>query len=257
MQFWAENPRCIFSSLDIFPNSSMTIDEKLNALTRLIILISIIMYALKNKYSWIVLLAGIAGVLFLYYMFIKKHKREGFYTEYPDPEDENSVEVSSQFSDIPVASLPVNPMPIASLPLASLPIASLPIGSMSVTSMPIASSPIGSSEIPGMIRTEGVSNDFFTPITSIPQEPYVSPNYYQVSPHDIPIAQGVPVASDYDFKKLTPIGNHLQSLAAFHTSQLNIQANHIQEKAIEGIIKHRNRFASQQNSAWGGVNVPY
>lgn len=66
-KFWVEDPCVLLSNLRVFPMREMTRDEKLNALTRLALLITLVMYAMEYK-QWInFLLISLLVVVILKY----------------------------------------------------------------------------------------------------------------------------------------------------------------------------------------------
>lgn len=67
-KFWIETPCELFADMTIFPTATMTKDEKLNAVTRLIIICSVVLYALEYEHWMLFCLAGIIGVVMLKYM---------------------------------------------------------------------------------------------------------------------------------------------------------------------------------------------
>lgn len=76
-KFWAEDLSDLFCSLSIVPTASMTLDAKLNAVTRLVIIVSIIAYFLGYQYWYVFLLVSL-GLLILFKYSRKKPKKEGF-----------------------------------------------------------------------------------------------------------------------------------------------------------------------------------
>ena len=76
-KFWLEEPSALFSSWTLFPNESMNRDEKLNALTRLSLAISLGLYLLKYPYWATFLLVTLAGIIAIKYSCRPEHK-EGF-----------------------------------------------------------------------------------------------------------------------------------------------------------------------------------
>lgn len=76
-KFWAESPCSLLTSLSIVPTENMNLDQKLNAVTRLVIVMSIIAYFLDYKYWYIFLLVGL-GILILLRYARPSQKREGF-----------------------------------------------------------------------------------------------------------------------------------------------------------------------------------
>lgn len=75
-QFWLESPVALFDSLDIVPEKSMCINSKLNAATRLAILISIVLYVAKIK-EWRLFLGG-ALIFIVLVFFACRGSKEGF-----------------------------------------------------------------------------------------------------------------------------------------------------------------------------------
>lgn len=76
-KFWLEDFGELFKNSTIFPNSSMTEVERLNSMTRLILVITLILYLLRIK-SWLIfLIFGLILVIFLYYTSnIQKSQRK-------------------------------------------------------------------------------------------------------------------------------------------------------------------------------------
>lgn len=66
-KFWLLDPGELFTSLDVIPNSSMNNAERLNALTRLLILITIGLYVLGYENYLTVLVMGLILIIVIYY----------------------------------------------------------------------------------------------------------------------------------------------------------------------------------------------
>jgi hypothetical protein len=83
-KFWIEDPCVLFTNLRPFPLASMSKDEKLNALTRLSILASAVMYYLKFEHWLTFLLLSILAIILLKYAgkgcsgSSNEHKKEDF-----------------------------------------------------------------------------------------------------------------------------------------------------------------------------------
>ena len=76
VKFWTEDPGVLFSTFAFFPMEDMTNDEKLNALTRLAILLAAGMYYIEYEH-WLTFLAvALIGIVLMKYCGQKK--REGF-----------------------------------------------------------------------------------------------------------------------------------------------------------------------------------
>jgi len=71
--FWLDDPSILLKKLDFIPNPQMDISERLNALTRLLLLICIILYFMKYEHVLIVLIVGLLIIVSL-----KKSQREYF-----------------------------------------------------------------------------------------------------------------------------------------------------------------------------------
>ena len=68
IKFWIEDPSVLFQTLDIIPNQDMTEAERLNAMTRVVIIITAILFIIKFPLWWIFLIIGIITVIVLWYI---------------------------------------------------------------------------------------------------------------------------------------------------------------------------------------------
>lgn len=66
MKFWLEDPTILFKNFQLLPTIMMTQTERLNALTRLIIIITIVLFFMKISYWFVFLFLGIVIVIGLY-----------------------------------------------------------------------------------------------------------------------------------------------------------------------------------------------
>lgn len=64
--FWLEQPTVLLRNVNPIPQRTMTMDERLNALTWLVIFISLGLYLLQLTYWWLVLILGLGLVIFAY-----------------------------------------------------------------------------------------------------------------------------------------------------------------------------------------------
>lgn len=62
-KFWLDDPKSLFNSLDVIPNDAMTIPEKLNALTRLLIIVTIGLYIVGYTQAPYILLFGLLLII--------------------------------------------------------------------------------------------------------------------------------------------------------------------------------------------------
>lgn len=74
-KFWVNDPCILLTDFNLIPNSSLTQNEKLNALTRIVLIVSIIMYFIEYK-QWY--LFSIIGLLMILLIKLSDSKQEGF-----------------------------------------------------------------------------------------------------------------------------------------------------------------------------------
>lgn len=77
INFWLEDPTVLFQVTDIIPNNNMTNIERLNAMTRVIIIIAAIMFVVKFPLWWMFLVIGVITVIILWYIL---KVRDDFYS---------------------------------------------------------------------------------------------------------------------------------------------------------------------------------
>ena len=75
--FWIEAPCVLIDDFNLIPNAGLTLNEKLNALTRVILLVTGSMYIMEYKYWFTFLIVGLA-IVFIIKILDKKNMREGF-----------------------------------------------------------------------------------------------------------------------------------------------------------------------------------
>jgi Family of unknown function (DUF5762) len=68
---WINNPSKLIQSLNIFPSSNFSYQENFNSITRMVILISIILFITKYKYAFNFLLVSIIIILIIYFITTK------------------------------------------------------------------------------------------------------------------------------------------------------------------------------------------
>lgn len=79
IDFWFEDPSALFQTFDIIPTNNMTDAERLNAMTRVIIIIAAIMFVVKFPAWWMFLIIGIIVVIILWYII---KSREQIYADH-------------------------------------------------------------------------------------------------------------------------------------------------------------------------------
>ena len=72
-KFWLENPVQLFCSYDLIPLDSMSLSEQMNALSRLVFFVSIILLLLGFKQSILFLLISLVFIIIIYYIQKMKH----------------------------------------------------------------------------------------------------------------------------------------------------------------------------------------
>lgn len=66
--FWLENPNVLFQTSEIISNDDMSQGARLNAMTRIIIIIAAIMYAIKFPLWWLFLIISILVVIIIWFI---------------------------------------------------------------------------------------------------------------------------------------------------------------------------------------------
>ena len=79
-KFWIENLQDLFCSTDIVPLEGMHIIDQMNALSRLVIIVSIMLFLVGFKHSILFLLLSLLFIIILYYIqkYNMEHYREGY-----------------------------------------------------------------------------------------------------------------------------------------------------------------------------------
>jgi hypothetical protein len=109
MSFWIHNPSILFDYkhiTELWPYSFMNKDEKLNAITRFIILLSLFGYMCINRIIILILgLIIIGGIVLLY-----KSQKEGYISSYyPTLIDSVTIQENNPFSNVLMTDYKYNP----------------------------------------------------------------------------------------------------------------------------------------------------
>ena len=84
-KFWLEDPTWLIRSLQIFPREEMYEAQRLNALTRLVIIIAIILIFIPLA-SWIIfLISGLVLIVLLYWLSRRGHNTDTDSVPEPEP----------------------------------------------------------------------------------------------------------------------------------------------------------------------------
>jgi len=75
--FWLDSPSILLTNLELVPTCDMTKEERLNAITRLLLIVSFILFILVKSSLWLtVLVSGLVVILIIYFFNVKR--RQGF-----------------------------------------------------------------------------------------------------------------------------------------------------------------------------------
>jgi uncharacterized membrane protein len=74
VKFWIEDPGILVGDLTFLPDCEMSENGRLNAMTRLIIMISLVMFFFKVKSWYVFLICGLGLVILLYYGSLSREK---------------------------------------------------------------------------------------------------------------------------------------------------------------------------------------
>lgn len=81
-KFWIEDPCILLTDFKIVPTNKMTLEEKMNAMTRLIIILTVVLYFIKFQY-WLAFAAISIVSIIIYYASKKEKKVEEPFTVTP------------------------------------------------------------------------------------------------------------------------------------------------------------------------------
>jgi len=108
MPFWIKDPAILFNQKyisQIWPYDSLSYDEKLNASTRIVILITLLGYILINHIMIIVLGLIVVGSIVIMYMYTKK---EGMFDPYYKVNDQ-PIDENNPFGNVLMSDYKYNP----------------------------------------------------------------------------------------------------------------------------------------------------
>jgi len=80
--FWTKDPSYLLKPI-IFPESHMTMTAQLNAISRLIIVIGLILFALKFKFSLIFIILSLSMIIILYYCQMSQYRENYSPSNFP------------------------------------------------------------------------------------------------------------------------------------------------------------------------------
>jgi len=107
MSFWVNDPTILFNQKyikQVWPYSYLTYEEKLNAVTRFVIIITILGYMLINRIIIVVLGLIIIGIIVLLYK-----KKDGFFSPGPTPFTNPEIEQNNPFGNVMMSDYKYNP----------------------------------------------------------------------------------------------------------------------------------------------------
>ena len=115
--FWLKNPSSLFCSVSPIPHGSLASGERLNALTRFVIYISVIMMISNYKYTKAFLVLSVLFII-LIYLTSTKSEREGFASVFDTTNYSVGIEGQYVPNKVYPGSLPNNYSKNLSLPNA-------------------------------------------------------------------------------------------------------------------------------------------
>ena len=107
MSFWINNPSILFNSKhisEIWPNSNMSRDDKLNAITRFVILVSFIGYMCINRMIIIIFGLIIIGIIVLLY----RNQTEGMAPYFKNGEN-TKIHTNNPFNNVLITDYTFDP----------------------------------------------------------------------------------------------------------------------------------------------------
>ena len=107
MSFWVNEPTILFNKkyiTQLWPYSYLTYEEKLNAITRFIVLITVLGYILIDRISIVVLGLSIIGIIVLLYK-----KKEGAVFPYYGVNKQEPIEQNNPFGNVLMTDYKFNP----------------------------------------------------------------------------------------------------------------------------------------------------
>lgn len=99
--FWANNPTILFKKdyiLQLWPTQKMSFEEKMNAITRIVIFTTILAFLLTKNVKFVLIMIVTVAIIYSLYKFRKQNivnllskKKEGFTVHTGNPYDKNSL----------------------------------------------------------------------------------------------------------------------------------------------------------------------
>jgi len=82
--FWGENPNVLIYGTDLFPTLSMDFTEQINVLTRFMILLSILLAFIFQRFTFLLVGALNVFLIWVFYVTQPKSRKEGFHDIYEE-----------------------------------------------------------------------------------------------------------------------------------------------------------------------------
>ena len=108
IEFWGTDPNILFTGkylYELFPTENMTYDQKLNAITRLVILLTLLAFVVMKKFSYIVIGIITVGFIYIYHYYHDKMLKEQFENPADQVLEDHNVMTDDVF-DKPTSSNP-------------------------------------------------------------------------------------------------------------------------------------------------------
>ena len=99
--FWLNNPVILFEPKNVFkviPLEYMNLEEKMNAISRLVILLSLLGLLITKRILFIYI--GLAVLLCICFLYTSKHKKEGYENKAKALQNLNNLNISKEINSI-------------------------------------------------------------------------------------------------------------------------------------------------------------
>ena len=76
--FWLENPFVLLKDIKFIPKSTMSKEEQMNCITRLVIFLFLLLYLANYKHSFLFFILSIIFIIILYYLQKRQMTTENY-----------------------------------------------------------------------------------------------------------------------------------------------------------------------------------
>ena len=76
--FWLDNPFILIKDIKFIPKSTMSKEDQMNCITRLVIFLFLLLYLINYKHSFLFLILSIIFIIILYYLQKRQMTTENY-----------------------------------------------------------------------------------------------------------------------------------------------------------------------------------